>query len=411
MVRRNRLSPWRQRQGVILLTLLTLTPIVGGCVQEPPPELLQALQALDRQLVAVQGAEFAPDEYARFVEQWVAAQQRLLTEEDVISWPWETNQLVDDLRKVHQTGLRAVSAAQHRREAAQRTTKARLADLEQRHRTFTKIVEDLGSRVLLGESPMETALLVKQARTFFTDGQFTRSKQAIQRAHRLLNSQTAVLTNSLGRYAEADHLSTWHKMVRHTVEWSRHNNAVGIVVSKADRRLTLYRNGRPVLSYPVRLGFNGLADKRYQGDGATPEGQYRVVRNRDRGHTKFYRAFLLDYPNEEDRRRFRSARRAQAIPVGSLIGGEIEIHGGDDQLLSQTLGCIMLDNWQIDRLFESVEVGTPVTIVGATESSNPVALALAALEAATDAGESQAAGGQPGSGELHQPASAATDSM
>ena len=172
----------------------------------------------------------------------------------------------------------------------------------------------------------------------------------------------------------------WRRMAQRTVEWSRAHGAAAIVVSKADRLLTLYRNGRRAVSYPVRLGFNGVLEKRYQGDGATPEGQYWVIKKRDRGQTQFYRALLLDYPNSEDRRRFQLARTAGAIPAESFIGGQIEIHGKEDMFLSQTLGCVMLDNREIDAVFEATAVGTPVTIVGAMNVTNAVALALAGIE-------------------------------
>ncbi|HJU04154.1 MAG TPA: L,D-transpeptidase, partial [Nitrospiraceae bacterium] len=143
--------------------------------------------------------------------------------------------------------------------------------------------------------------------------------------------------------------------------------------------LRLYRSGREIASYPVQLGYNGIFEKRYRGDGATPEGHYRVIRKRDRGQTDFYRALLLDYPNEDDHRRFQHARRTGTIPPDASIGGQIEIHGGDDEDLSQTFGCIKLDNHQIDVLFQVVNVGTPVTIIGAIKRANPVALALAEL--------------------------------
>ncbi len=68
------------------------------------------------------------------------------------------------------------------------------------------------------------------------------------------------------------------------------------------------------------------------------------------------------------------------IPPEAFIGGQIEIHGSDDEVLSKTLGCIMLDNKQIDALFDGVDVGTPVTIVGAIQRTNSIALALAELE-------------------------------
>ena len=64
---------------------------------------------------------------------------------------------------------------------------------------------------------------------------------------------------------------------------ARTHKRAAIVVSKAERSLTLYRNGQKVVSYPVRLGFNGIKEKRYQGDGATPEGRYRILSKRGRG--------------------------------------------------------------------------------------------------------------------------------
>jgi hypothetical protein len=58
--------------------------------------------------------------------------------------------------------------------------------------------------------------------------------------------------------------------------------------------------------------------------------------------------------------------------------------------MSQTLGCVMLNNRHIDRIFEAVEVGTPVTIVGALEAKNSVSMALAALDGGEDDDESAA---------------------
>ena len=64
--------------------------------------------------------------------------------------------------------------------------------------------------------------------------------------------------------------------------------------------------------------------------------------------------------------------QAGAMPAKSYIGGQIEIHGQDQVPMDQTLGCIMLSNQHIDKLFDLVEAGTPVTIVGAVKSKNSV---------------------------------------
>jgi len=362
------------------LMVILLIGSLASCVQTAPPELLEAVESLDRDLVAIQGAEFAPTEYARFVQDWAALRGRMLAEVDVIRWPWEPNPLAAHLQKVQEEGEQAMAVATQRKEEDRRDAEARLTLLERRLRIFNNRVDEMESRVVLGQRPIETELLVRQARSFLEQGLFARSLQATEQASTLMVAQTALLATELKRYADEHLVGTWRQMARRTIAWSRTNQATAILVNKADRRLTIYRNGRSVVSYQVRLGYNGIMEKRYQGDGATPEGQYRVVKKRDRGQTQFYRALLLDYPNSEDRRRFHKARRAGAIPAGAFIGGQIEIHGEDDLPMSQTLGCLMLDNRQMDKLFEQVEVGTPVTIIGALKVSNPVALALADLE-------------------------------
>lgn len=358
---------------------LLLWAAATACVQQPPPDLLQAIEALDRRLVAVQGAQFAPEEYAQFVEQWVAMRGRLMAEEDVIRWPWEPNTLLADLHRIKEQGDRAAAIAAERKERERLAAERQVQMLERRLALFTENVTAIGGRVVLGRRPVETDLLVKQARSHLEQGQFARARQASERASDLLDAQIEVLADQLGHYADERQVAAWSRMARKTIEWSRAHHATAILVSKADRRLTVYRNGRAVASYPAQLGFNGVLEKRYQGDGATPEGYYRVVRKKDRGDTLFHRALLLDYPNAQDRQRFKVARTSGRLPRHAGIGGEIEIHGTGDLQLSQTMGCVMLDDRDMDAVFAAATTGTPVTIVGATARHNAVAAALAEL--------------------------------
>jgi L,D-peptidoglycan transpeptidase YkuD (ErfK/YbiS/YcfS/YnhG family) len=362
--------------GVLSMILLALP----GCIQKVPSDVVEAIESLDHQLIESQGAEYAPDAYGRFAKHWVALRRQLQAEEDEIVWPWETNPLLASLETVRAEGEEAVAQSLMRRDARRLETEARLAFLEGRMRTFNSRVDDMGGRVVLGGRPVETALLLHQARSFFDQGLYDRSIQVARQAAGMMEVQTAVLTTTLGHYADERRVHMWRRIAQQTIEWSRLHHTAAIVISKADRRLTVYRNGRQVLSYPVRLGYNGILEKRYQGDGATPEGQYHIIRKRDRGHTQFYRALVLNYPNSEDRRRFQQARYAGHIPADSFIGGQIEIHGGDDILMSQTLGCVMLENRHMDAIFREVESGTPVTIVGALRLTNSIALALAGLD-------------------------------
>jgi hypothetical protein len=362
--------------GVVGALLLALP----ACIQKVPSDVVEAIESLDRQLVESQGAAYAPEASLRFIQHWVALKGQLQTEEDEIVWPWETNPLLASLQRIRAEGEEAVAQSLTQREARRLETEARLALLEGRLRIFNTRIDEMGGRVVLGRKPVETALLLHQARSFFDQGFYERSTHVAKQAAGMMEIQTAVLTTTLGHYADERRIHAWRRIAQQTIEWSRAHHTATIVVSKADRRLTVYQNGRQVLSYPVRLGYNGIFEKRYQGDGATPEGQYHIIRKRDRGHTQFYRALVLNYPNAEDRRRFQQARHAGHIPADSFIGGQIEIHGGDDLLMSQTLGCVMLENWQMDAIFREVESGTPVTIVGALKVTNSIALALAGLD-------------------------------
>lgn len=358
-----------------ILCVLCLT----GCVQAAPPDLLVALEAIDQDLIALRAPEAAPEEYGQFVHQWVSLKARVQLDDDLIRWPWESNDLENELRRLYIMGERTVSQLHERQASQHRAAQAKVARLEEQLHMIAARIESINGRILLGEKVVQTDLLVKQARSFFEQRDFQRAMQAAEKADHALKAQASLLSQELGRYADESRIVYWQTLAKQTIAWSRIHQSTAIVVSKADRELTLYKSGRKVLSYPVRLGFNGMLEKQFQGDGATPEGRYRVTDKRGQGQTQFYRALALDYPNAEDRRRFELAKKSGRIGPAKGIGGQIEIHGADNELLAQTLGCIMLDNPNMTVLYEGVSVGTPVTIIGALTRENTVALALSEL--------------------------------
>ncbi|MEN0064304.1 MAG: L,D-transpeptidase family protein [Myxococcota bacterium] len=142
-----------------------------------------------------------------------------------------------------------------------------------------------------------------------------------------------------------------------------------IVVDKSARRLMLFANGtrrktlggrdacfRVALASGYRPG-----TKQRQGDLRTPEGWYRTS---DRPWSRFYAALTIDYPAERDAQRglreglitqpqhdaIIEAQRAHRLPpMNTRLGGQILIHGGGSSS-DWTLGCIALDNADIDAL-------------------------------------------------------------
>ncbi len=360
-----------------LIGLLSMS--MGGCVETVPDELVEAIESIDRDLVTLRASDITPEAYSKFSRQWIGLRGRVQSEENIVRWPWEDNELETDLEALQAEGTQLVADVNSRIQAQRTSAETKLAKIEQRLRLLNTRVGDIGSRVVLGEHPVETEVLVKQARLLLEQGHFEHSIQTSERAGKIILTQTALLTNELGRYADDDLIAAWRESAQRTIDWSRAHRAQAIVISKADRVLTLYKNGRKALTYPIRLGSRGIRAKQHYGDGATPEGEYRVQRKRGPGQTPYFRALILDYPNADDRRRFEEAQKAGLIPKSQHMPGLIQLHGIAQGITDQPYGSIVLDNPQIAQLFDQVSVGTPVNIVGALESQNSISLVLADL--------------------------------
>jgi murein L,D-transpeptidase YafK len=179
----------------------------------------------------------------------------------------------------------------------------------------------------------------------------------------------------LNRYRDENQIKKWRKWAKEAIEESKRKGIDSILVIKESKKLLLYKKGELFKTYRIALGRNGWADKHRAKDNATPEGKYRIAGKNLR--SRYYRALLINYPNEEDRREFIRAKKRGLLPEAANIGGSIEIHGGGDE--GMTYGCIGLDNRQMEELYNIVEVGTPITIVGAVDNPNSLSSIAAAI--------------------------------
>lgn len=184
---------------------------------------------------------------------------------------------------------------------------------------------------------------------------------------RAANLELGVIRRVLGeryqRFNDPGQRQRWQAWADATVALSR-GGKVAIIVDKLGRRLYLLRDGRVAAEFEADLGRNAVSNKVVAGDGATPEGRYRVTEKRVNGSTRWYKALMLDYPNADDLKAFKASRKRGEIPNGRGPGGLIEIHGHGGRQSNWTDGCVALRNSEMDRLFAAVPVGTPVTIVG-----------------------------------------------
>lgn len=162
-------------------------------------------------------------------------------------------------------------------------------------------------------------------------------------------------------------LSKWQRWADETIKWSKNNRAYAIVVDKFAHTLYLYKDGKVKKEFNAELGPKWIGAKQYMGDKATPEGKYHITKKKSRPQTKYHKALLINYPNDDDKARYNSGVKKGSIPKRG-IGNLIEIHGDGGKGRNWTAGCVALTNYDIDNLYELVSVGTPVTIVGSLRS-------------------------------------------
>ena len=344
---------------------LAVAAAAAGCSHHAAYEVEGTRRAAKHAVAIVRPT--APKQ-ARLIEQLVALAEIATAAETNAPW-WEGS-----LGRTQAAWLR-VARASHEATASVRSV------LDQARMSYRTTYPDVRNEVVRAQAEireagmarreaaaMENAIMgLKLAEKLAAGG---RHGQALDELRQARNNAAIIhhtWASLHARLADPANLRTWKKWVELTLDESRQTGDSVILVDKLRRRVTIYRSGQPVGRFPAELGANGLRRKEHAGDRATPEGMYRVVQIKEAPQTKFYKALLLNYPNDEDRMRFALGQRRGEISARAGIGSLIEIHGAGGEGRDWTDGCIALTNEDMDRLFRQVRLGTAVTIVGSYE--------------------------------------------
>jgi L,D-peptidoglycan transpeptidase YkuD (ErfK/YbiS/YcfS/YnhG family) len=206
-------------------------------------------------------------------------------------------------------------------------------------------------------------LALKKSEYLIIEGEYIAAVESVAEGTEALIK----LSQMLAAYAddEAEKIRVWRRWVRETVDESRLRGAA-IIVDKSAHKLYLVQRGKLTQTYDCELGYNAAGQKFFAGDGATPEGKYHITKTKDES-SKYYRALLINYPNELDKKRFAESKVRGIISPQARIGALIEIHGEGGKKKDWTDGCVALTNTDLDHLMQYVAVGTPVTIVRRTD--------------------------------------------
>jgi len=299
----------------------------------------------------------------------LSSARRTLDKENLkLGWLRDYGKVREEFAAVLLTGatLRSTVQTQVARRASALSEKAE--SVRRRLRTLDELTLSLVERGVARSRLTRASLALVEADGLIKQARFDQGAASLDKASSLAaEAEKAVITH-ISRYLDPDQVASWQRAAEATIADSKKKGLTALIVSKLERRLAVYKNGKLVRTFEVGLGFNGLADKRFAGDNATPEGRYTIIRKIP--SSLYYKALLIDYPNDEDRRLFAREKARGAIPRSASIGGMIEIHGGGQDSL--TRGCISLDNARMDELYALVPVGTPITIIGTLELENYV---------------------------------------
>ena len=130
-----------------------------------------------------------------------------------------------------------------------------------------------------------------------------------------------------------------------------------VVVKKGDRKLYLISGKSVVKTYEIKLGQQPVGDKKYEGDGKTPEGLYFI--DRLNPNSRYHLSVGISYPSAQD--------VAEAAMLGLRPGGDIFIHGlgPEGRALNKadwTAGCIAVTDEEIEEIFAMLRPGVPIFI-------------------------------------------------
>ncbi len=312
------------------------------------------------------GPVYAAEAFHAYTAALGKAKEDVARERSVVVLSRNYDRVQTDLKALLRDGEQLRAAIQEGKRARALAVERQIASERSRIDELQRLTSMINEGYLARKNLIRAEIGLLEAERLYQKGEFASAQERLDGLDAWLRGAEQALAPIVARYSGRAQIADWRRMAQETVSESRKRGSLAIVVSKIDRRLMVYRGGELVKTYPVGIGRFGSSLKLYAGDRATPEGKYAIIMKRPT--SAYYKALLINYPNDEDRRKFRAAKERGSIPRSVGIGGSVEIHGGGKD--GMTYGCIALDNAHMAELFDMVQVGTRVTIVGSTDYPN-----------------------------------------
>ncbi len=364
---------------LLIVAILSLFHLIFsiGCSNNKtvPPEAILAQQQ-EADLWRAEAPSYLPDQYAKYKESYNQAQRNLLRINSRFPWFRDYRAVQTEFANLLKQGEELNKILNVEKEKKAQSILDQLRELSNRLETLSNLTlishfEDI-SRINLTKAE----IVLNEAKDLYKRKQFLLSERKLWDVETYLMEVENKISSILNRYRDLNLILKWKRWAKETVEESREKDIYCVLIIKSEKRLVLYKGGKPIKHYPIGLGKRSWLNKRHAKDHATPEGRYRIIGKNPR--SKFYKALLINYPNENDRREFSNAKKKGLLEKGTTIGGLIEIHGGGHKGLTD--GCISVDNVYMEELYSLVDIGTPVTIIGALGEKNSLSSILTNIQ-------------------------------
>lgn len=245
-----------------------------------------------------------------------------------------------------------------------KNVEAAFVSLAKKIELYNKLFKDLPLPKSVFDAHNKSKMFLSESKIAHENGKLKEAEVLFKKAEIYINHANTGAGKMLRDYF--DDYPKWRNLANDAIASSRGGNKV-ILVDKVAQVLYVYQSGKAIRSYSAEFGPNWMAHKERTGDKATPEGNYRITKEKSRGNTIYHKALLLDYPNAEDRRMFELKKKKGLLSRSAGIGSLIEIHGHGGKGFHWTSGCVGLRDKDIDDLCRLVGTGTRVTIVGSVE--------------------------------------------
>ncbi|HKK42871.1 MAG TPA: L,D-transpeptidase [Bacteroidales bacterium] len=356
----------RWRWVLVIISLMVAAPLLILLLIHFTPE--PPVTAMERARKAISRAEYA---HARVYARKLYDEAQSLYDSGVINWQRQNRRFIyfrhydavaDYARKSEAKAVEATENSSSTSAGMKTRIREKISKLNKLSAEIDTLFTTYPLDAEIRNRISKGKFMLKESEVLFESGDYYRAYRELTDSEYLLSASYDHASADLKNYFKA--YSTWKMWIDKTLSDSKRSHDYSIIIDKFSRKCFVYLAGKKKYEFNAELGTNWAGNKRLKGDKATPEGMYRITGKFDRGRTKYYKALLLNYPNDEDRKRFLSEIENGTLPSTASIGGLIEIHGEGGKGVDWTEGCIALKDSHMDVLYKLARKGTPVTIVG-----------------------------------------------